>query len=294
MLPRMTHLLRMAGVLALFPFLMNGCLSSYNHYVKSAGANPSSIPLVPAMLPAGEKDRVELSMRAGWNGPTRMNFVTKPVYEADPDPGSQGFRGEYVLRQAPQSFGITLRELHNDQFDWYLSMGSNFGARVRPTGLLGIGFTLPFPHLNVRLSPAFGLHTYTNHVVDSVIEHGEMLFGGQYADTSIHVIDNRSLRLGLVGSVSVSAWLPNPNGRPWTPYLQFQGNWIGMRASDTSVTVPSEIMVMHGRVFAAGVEYTATKSLVWNTRVAGEHLRNRQDGTWGYRVETGLSLRLDK
>lgn len=282
-----------AWALAPLALCVTGCLSTYNHYVKSAEAAPASIPLVPAVLPSGNTEKTEVSLRGGYQGPTRREFVTKPVYETTPEPGSQGFRGDYVLRRNAYSLGIDMRHIQNDLVDWYVTAGADFGTKTRAASLVGLGFTLPFPLLSIRLSPAFGVHGYTNRVVDSVIEHGDLVFGGHYSDTSTHVIDNRALRLGLVGSISVSAWLPNPNGR-WTPYIQFQGNWIGMSASDTSVTVPSGIMVLHGRVFAAGVEYTATKSLVWNTRVAGEHLRNRQDGAWGYRVETGLSLRLDK
>lgn len=67
-----------------------------------------------------------------------------------------------------------------------------------------------------------------------------------------------------------------------------------MSAKDSILGAPSEIMVLHGRVVAVGVEYAPANAFVWNTRVAGEYLWNWQDGAWGYRVETAVGLRLDR
>src|SRR5690606_11785909 len=104
--------------------------------------------------------------------------------------------------------GIDLREKPFEIVDVYASADMTFGAGRRGAGLLGAGVTIPFPLLNVRLSPAIGLHGYTNRLEDSVITHGETLFGSSYRDTSLHVIENRKVRMGIVGSFSVSAWLP--------------------------------------------------------------------------------------
>lgn len=81
----------------------------------------------------------------------------------------------------------------------------NPGKEHRAAGLLGLGFTLPFPLLNVRMSPAIGLHAYTYRVVDSVISYEKPLFGSTRIDTSTHVLSGPARRLGLVGSFSVSA-----------------------------------------------------------------------------------------
>lgn len=276
--------------------LTSGCLpSARNHYVKSAQTNMSTIPLVPAVLPAGENGKIGVALRAGYRGPTRTDFETRPVVYAKPDPGAEGFRGDYAIRQGQYSVGGELREKAFDIFDWYLTAGANFGTGNRVAGLLGLGFTIPFPQLYIRLSPALGIHGYTNFVSDSVITHAETLWGVPYTDTSTHVIENRAMRLGPVGSFTVSAWPPNTSGRAWTPYVQYQANWIGMGAKDENITVtaPSEILVLHTRIVAVGMEYAPAPRITWNIRLAGEYLWNRQDAAWGYRAETGLGLRFD-
>src|SRR5690606_36002604 len=78
--------------LAPVALFVTGCLSTYNHYVKSVEAAPASIPLVPAVLPSGDKEKTEVSLRAGYRGPTRMEFVHKPVAPTTRQPGSNGFR----------------------------------------------------------------------------------------------------------------------------------------------------------------------------------------------------------
>lgn len=280
-----------------------GCLQSpRNHYVKSAKTNLASIPLVPAVLPSGKKDEVDLAFRVRQHMPTQTDFITRPVFETTPDPGSDGFRGNYAIRRRPFHIGVDMRQKTLEILDAYASADMSLGAGPRGAGLLGFGVTIPFPLLNVRLSPAFGIHGYTNSVVDSVITHHETSTIGitgsgestSYSDTTIHVIDNRALRMGLIGSFSVSAWLPNPSGRSWTPYIQYQANWIGMGAKNPVVKVPSDIMILHARIAAVGMEYAPAKSFVWNTRLAAEYLWNRQDGAWGYRAETAIGLRLGR
>jgi hypothetical protein len=210
-----------------------------------------------------------------------------------PEPGGQSFRGRYKVNQPALGFGFQVQDNLHQLFDWFFMGSATADPSIRGVALVGAGLTLPFPLVNVRLSPAVGLHTYTNRTVDSThIYRPPFMFSDGYMDTIIYHQEKKRPTFGPMRVLSVSMWPPANEHRKWTPYLQYQTHWMGMSANDSDNYVPRGILNLRGHTFAAGLDYTVGKTFTVNTRIARESQGNMFGSATNHRIESGFGVRL--
>jgi len=264
-----------------------------NHYLRTAEATISSIPLVPAVNRHDDNESVTFALRAEYRTPSQLDIPIRAVTETQPDPGSRLFRSRYKVDQSPVGVGFELRENSHQIIDWFVTGSANADTKIRGALLAGAGLTLPFPFINLRAAPAVGFHTYTLRTEDStIIQRTNIFTNGTYKDTLIYRQKNKSPNFGTLRSISVSMWPPKNPERPWTPYFQYQAHWLGMSANDSDNSVPKKIIELRGQTLAVGLDYAVGKTFVVNTRLSRESMNNHFGSDAYYRIESGFGMRL--
>jgi len=285
----------------LLGLVLTACLSTptRNHYIKSAEGQFDSPPILPALNKADSKGSVSVGLIGEYKSPPSIELPIGELNGFGSDSVSKAYRSQYNLNQDPVGIGFLIQGSPHEIFDWFVTTGIRPSFSVLRSLTVGAGLTVPFPFLNIRVAPSLGIHTYKTRFVDSVIARYDgvtPLFGGSSGgftyDTTVYRIDQRLRRTGITRAWSVSIWPGSNLIGPWTPYLQYQTQWIGMEAERSEFAIPKKVMNLRGSTFAVGLDYAFNQSFSVNTRAARESLRNGFGSDVYYRFESVIGIRI--
>ncbi len=211
-----------------------GCAAdSFHNVVQSAHVTAGDPPVVTNANLREDWGTTAIGLSGSYSG--RHRLKTTSDTDGDQYDSYAAVPNNYEIDWNRQDFALSLRHTPNRIWDLFLDYNASFQLPYwSNVSTAGVGVTLPFPWLSIRVSPALSMASYRMDVTDSVYQKIDFGFGSP-KDTA-YVSRSAGIESEFFWTLGFTLW-PSPTliDWPFIPYVGYQNSERLSESFDESV-----------------------------------------------------------